>query len=109
MTEERRLVTVLFADVVGSTAIGEAFDPEDVRPLLARLFAIARDAVEEHGGRVEKYIGDTVIAVFDLPVAHDDGASSCRARTGVALPFASSAIGDPNANGRGSGCRSHAS
>ena len=52
MAEERRLVTVLFADVVGSTALGEALDPEDVRALLARLFAIATDAVERHGGHV---------------------------------------------------------
>ena len=72
MTEERRLVTILFADVVGSTALGEALDPEDVRALLGRLFAIARDAVEEHGGRVEKFIGDAVMAVFGLPIAHDD-------------------------------------
>ena len=53
MTEERRLVTILFADVVGSTALGEALDPEDVRALLARLFAIATEAVERHGGRVD--------------------------------------------------------
>jgi class 3 adenylate cyclase len=49
VTEERRLVTSLFADVVGSTALGESLDPEDVRALLGRLFAIARDAVEQHG------------------------------------------------------------
>jgi class 3 adenylate cyclase len=72
LTEERRLVTVLFADVVGSTALGEALDPEDVRALLARFFAIARDAIEQHGGQLEKFIGDAVMAVFGLPVAHDD-------------------------------------
>ena len=72
MPEERRLVTVLFADVVGSTALGEALDPEDVRSLLARLFSIATEAVERHGGRVEKFIGDAIMAVFGVPVAHDD-------------------------------------
>ena len=72
MAEERRLVTVLFADVVGSTALGEAMDPEDVRALLGRLFAIATEAVERHGGRVEKFIGDAVMAVFGVPIAHDD-------------------------------------
>ena len=72
MAEERRLVTVLFADVVGSTALGEALDPEDVRALLGRLFAIATEAVERHGGRVEKFIGDAIMAVFGVPVAHDD-------------------------------------
>src|SRR5689334_989849 len=72
MAEERRLVTVLFADVVGSTALGEALDPEDVRALLGRLYAIATEAVERHGGRVEKFIGDAIMAVFGVPVAHDD-------------------------------------
>src|SRR5215212_5734374 len=72
MTEERRLVTILFADVVGSTSLGESLDPEDVRALLGRLFAIARDAVEQRGGRVEKFIGDAIMAVFGLPIAHDD-------------------------------------
>src|SRR5215218_323358 len=72
MAEERRLVTVLFADVVGSTALGEALDPEDVRALLGRLYAIATDAVERHGGRVEKFIGDAIMAVFGTPIAHDD-------------------------------------
>jgi class 3 adenylate cyclase len=75
MADERRLVTVLFADVVGSTALGEALDPEDVRALLARLFSIASDAVERHGGRVEKFIGDAIMAVFGLPVAHEDDAA----------------------------------
>jgi class 3 adenylate cyclase len=72
MAEERRLVTVLFADVVGSTALGEALDPEDVRALLGRLFSIASEAVERHGGRVEKFIGDAIMAVFGVPIAHDD-------------------------------------
>ena len=76
MAEERRIVTVLFADVVGSTALGEALDPEDVRALLARLFAIATDAVERHGGRVEKFIGDAIMAVFGVPIAHDDDAGA---------------------------------
>ncbi|MEO7664567.1 MAG: adenylate/guanylate cyclase domain-containing protein, partial [Candidatus Limnocylindrales bacterium] len=75
MAEERRLVTVLFVDVVGSTSLGESLDPEDVRALLGRLFAIAREAVEQHGGRVEKFIGDAIMAVFGLPIAHDDDAA----------------------------------
>ena len=71
-TEERRIVTVLFADIEGSTALGEALDPEEMRRLLARYYAIARECVEEHGGTVEKFIGDAVMAVFGLPTAHGD-------------------------------------
>ena len=67
MSEERRLVTVLFADVTGSTALGETLDPEDLRALLTRYYAIAKDVVAAHGGTVEKFIGDAVMAVFGLP------------------------------------------
>src|ERR687891_645451 len=73
-SEERRLVTVLFADVTGSTALGESLDPEDLRALLARYYAIAREVVYAHGGIVAKFIGDAVMAVFGLPQAHGDDA-----------------------------------
>ncbi|HET7027042.1 MAG TPA: adenylate/guanylate cyclase domain-containing protein [Candidatus Limnocylindrales bacterium] len=72
MSEERRLVTILFADVAGSTALGESLDPEDLRALLGRYYGIARDVVEAHGGTIEKFIGDAAMAVFGLPIAHDD-------------------------------------
>src|SRR3982074_2161832 len=72
MSEERRIVTVLFADMAGSTALGEELDPEEMRRLLTRYYAIARESVEQHGGTVEKFIGDAVRAVFGLPTAHGD-------------------------------------
>src|SRR5687767_2840734 len=75
MTDERRLVTVLFADVTGSTALGESLDPEDLRALLGRYYAIAKDVVTAHGGTVEKFIGDAVMAVFGLRQAHGDDAA----------------------------------
>src|SRR5438876_7011414 len=71
-TEERRIVTVLFADMAGSTALGEQLDPEEMRSVLARYYTIARESVEQHGGTVEKFIGDAVMAVFGLPSAHGD-------------------------------------
>ena len=74
MTEERRLVTILFADVQGSTALGESLDPEDLRGLLSRYYAIAKEVVASYGGTIEKFIGDAVMAVFGLPVAHGDDA-----------------------------------
>jgi class 3 adenylate cyclase len=72
MPEERRLVTVLFADVVGSTALGESLDPEDLRRLLGRFYETARDVMQAHGGTLEKFIGDAALAIFGIPAAHDD-------------------------------------
>src|SRR5215469_15516376 len=74
MPEERKLVTILFADVTGSTALGEALDPEDVRALMGRYFQHARQVIAEHGGTLEKFIGDAVMAVFGLPSAHGNDA-----------------------------------
>jgi class 3 adenylate cyclase/tetratricopeptide (TPR) repeat protein len=72
--EQRRTVTVLFCDVTGSTALGESVDPEALRALLARYFQRMKAIVERHGGTVEKFIGDAVMAVFGVPVAHEDDA-----------------------------------
>jgi len=72
VAEERRVVTILFADVAGSTAMGDALDPEDVRVLLRRYYDVARETVTEHGGILEKFIGDAVVAVFGFPHTHDD-------------------------------------
>ncbi|SRR5712692_2826895 len=74
MPEERKLVTILFADVTGSTALGESLDPEDVRALMGRYYAHAREVVASHGGTIEKFIGDAVMAVFGLTQAHGDDA-----------------------------------
>jgi class 3 adenylate cyclase/tetratricopeptide (TPR) repeat protein len=71
---ERRLVSVLFADMVGFTPFTESRDSEEVRDTLDRYFAIARDAVARHGGVIEKFIGDAVMAVWGAPVAREDDA-----------------------------------
>src|SRR6184192_2017533 len=77
---QRKVVTVLFCDVVGSTSLGERRDPEVLRTLLARYFEHMKEAVERHGGTVEKFIGDAVMAVFGIPVVHEDDAlRACRA------------------------------
>jgi class 3 adenylate cyclase/tetratricopeptide (TPR) repeat protein len=74
MGEERKLVTVLFADIVGSTAFGANTDPEVVRQRLSGVFSQMRSVLESHGATVEKFIGDAVMAVFGIPRAHDDDA-----------------------------------
>jgi class 3 adenylate cyclase len=71
---QRKVVTVLFCDVTGSTALGESVDPEALRGLLARYFKRMKAIVERHGGSVEKFIGDAVMAVFGVPAAHEDDA-----------------------------------
>jgi class 3 adenylate cyclase/tetratricopeptide (TPR) repeat protein len=78
--EHRKVVTVLFCDVTGSTELGERLDPEVLRELLARYFGRMKAIVERYGGTVEKFIGDAVMAVFGVPVAHEDDAlRACRA------------------------------
>src|SRR5437016_5617745 len=72
--EVRKTVTVLFADVVSSTSRGERTDPESTRRLLGRYFGEIRQVVERHGGTVEKFIGDAVMAVFGIPTLHEDDA-----------------------------------
>src|SRR5207248_9919310 len=74
LSETRRLVTVLFADLSGSTTLGEALDPEDLRRILASFFSALSREIQRFGGTVDKYIGDAVMAVFGAPVAHEDDA-----------------------------------
>jgi class 3 adenylate cyclase/tetratricopeptide (TPR) repeat protein len=71
-SEERKIVSVLFCDLVGFTAQSESADPEDVRRMLSEYFATARVAIEAFGGVVEKFIGDAVVGVFGVPAAHED-------------------------------------
>src|SRR5512133_2515048 len=84
LAEERKIVTVLFVDLVGFTARSEQLDPEDVRAIQAPYFARVRSAIESFGGTVEKFIGDAVMAVFGAPVAHgDDPERAVRAALGI--------------------------
>jgi class 3 adenylate cyclase/tetratricopeptide (TPR) repeat protein len=78
--EQRKTVTILFCDVAGSTELGESTDPEALRALLARYFERMKEIVERHGGSVEKFVGDAVMAVFGVPIVHEDDAlRACRA------------------------------
>jgi class 3 adenylate cyclase/tetratricopeptide (TPR) repeat protein len=74
LREERRLVSVLFVDLVGFTERSDRADPEDVRELLRRYHDESKERIEHHGGVLEKFIGDAVVAVFGAPVAHGDDA-----------------------------------
>src|SRR6184192_2961154 len=72
MRQERKVVTVLFCDLVGFTSRAEELDPEDVAALLAPYQARVRHELERYGGTVEKFIGDAVMALFGAPTAHED-------------------------------------
>ena len=70
--EERRIVTIMFADITGSTPLADRLDPEDMRAILAGYFNLMTEQIRRHGGTVEKYIGDAVVAIFGAPIAHED-------------------------------------
>ncbi|MEO7118326.1 MAG: adenylate/guanylate cyclase domain-containing protein, partial [Candidatus Limnocylindrales bacterium] len=92
MAIERRIVTVLFADLVGFTALSERLDPEDVASVQDAYFATVRDTIARHGGTLEKFIGDAAMAVFGLTRARDDDAERA-VRAGFALTNAVEALG----------------
>jgi class 3 adenylate cyclase len=82
--EVRKTVTVLFSDVAGSTSLGERLDPESLRRLMGRYFDSMREVLEHHGGTVEKFIGDAIMAVFGIPRLHEDDAfRAVRAAAGM--------------------------
>jgi class 3 adenylate cyclase len=92
--QERRLVTVLFADIVGSTTLTVSNDPEVVRERISALFDRTREILVEHGATVEKFIGDAVMAVFGIPSAHEDDAErAVRAAHALLVAFADPNIG----------------
>ena len=72
--EVRKTVTIVFSDLKGSTALAEKLDSEAVREVMSRYFDEMRGALERHGGTIEKYIGDAIMAVFGLPRVHEDDA-----------------------------------
>lgn len=90
---QRRLVSVLFADLVGFTALSEHRDPEEVRELLSRYFERCRTLIERYGGTVEKFIGDAVMAVWGTPVAREDDPERA-VRAALALTRAVALLGE---------------
>ncbi|HVL53836.1 MAG TPA: adenylate/guanylate cyclase domain-containing protein [Vitreimonas sp.] len=94
-SESRRTVTIVFVDVAGSTALGERLDPESLRALIGEFFDMAKAIVERHGGVVEKFIGDAVMAVFGLPTLHEDDAlRAVRAAAELQHRLAASGLAD---------------
>jgi class 3 adenylate cyclase/tetratricopeptide (TPR) repeat protein len=92
VTTERRLVSVLFCDLVSFTSLSESRDAEDMRSLMSSYFDTARAVIERHGGVVEKFIGDAVMALWGAPVTHEDDAERA-VRAGLELTDAVAALG----------------
>src|SRR6266852_7796274 len=92
-TEERKMVTVLFADIVDSTALARRLDPERSRELLSAFFDAAAEELQALRGRPEKFIGDAVMAVFGLPQVHEDDALRA-VRAGVAIRARTRRLGE---------------
>src|SRR5205807_1462164 len=82
--EERKVATILFADLTGSTELAISLDAEDLRGVLTTFFGAMVDEIERHGGTVEKFIGDAVVAVFGVPAAHEDDPERA-VRSGLAM------------------------
>src|ERR671933_86234 len=95
VVQERRLVTVLFADIVGFTALAEPLDPEELQELMSDIFqSLVREA-ERYEGTVEKFIGDAIFVIFGAPVAHEDDPERAL-RTALAMQKAFAAVsGEP--------------
>ena len=95
--ESRKTVTVLFCDAAASTSVGERIDAESLRAVMTRYFDAMRAVVERHGGVVEKFIGDAMMAVFGVPRVHEDDAlRAVRASLEIRAP-----LGDQRGHGAG--------
>ena len=107
-SEERKVVSVLFCDLVGFTAASEQADPEDVRARLRPYHERVRLEIERYGGTVEKFIGDAVMAVFGAPVAHEDDAErAVRAGLRILEAIAELNDADPALSSAGAGRDQH--
>jgi class 3 adenylate cyclase len=79
MESDRRLVTVMFADISGFTAMSEKMDPEEVTEVMKDCFSMMGECIEEHGGTIDKFMGDSVMVLFGAPKAQEDAHARCHA------------------------------
>ncbi len=101
LAQERRLVTLLFADIVGFTALAETLDPEELQELMGGIFRSLIEVVEKHDGTIEKFIGDAIFVIFGAPIAHEDDAErALRTALGMQRAFAQHAAAVRSRYGR---------